>query len=116
MADLPSGTVTFLFTDVEGSTKLLNAQPDEYRRAVKRHHDLLAEAVETNRGAVFETVGDAVYAAFQEPAHALTAALQGQLALHGEPWGEAPIRVRMGLHLGEVELHWVGQGGHYFGV
>src|SRR5207302_1239208 len=95
---LPTGTVTFLFTDVEGSTKLLNAHPDVYRRAVRRHHDLLAEAVAAQGGVVFETVGDAAYAAFARPTDAVAAALAGQLALHREEWGETPIKVRMGLH------------------
>ena len=88
MADLPTGVVTFLFTDVEGSTKLLNAHPDAYRAAVRRHHDLLAEAVAGNTGVVFETVGDAVYGAFARPTGAVAAALRGQLGLHAEAWGE----------------------------
>ena len=112
MAELPSGTVAFLFTDVEGSTQLLNAHPDAYRAAIRRHHGLLAEAVAYHGGVVFETVGDAVYAAFARPTDAVAAALAGQLAIHGEDWGDTPIRVRMGLHLGEVEL----QGAHYFGA
>src|SRR5262245_65813042 len=64
---LPTGTVTFLFTDLEGSTRLLQAHPAAYREAVRRHHELLLEAVEASDGAVFETVGDAVYAAFARP-------------------------------------------------
>ncbi|MBI3973649.1 MAG: adenylate/guanylate cyclase domain-containing protein [Chloroflexi bacterium] len=102
---LPTGTVTFLFTDVEGSTRLLNAHPDAYRRAIQRHHDLLAEAIAVNHGVVFETVGDGVYAAFARPSDAVAAALWGQLALQTEDWGETPIRVRMGIDLGEIELH-----------
>jgi predicted ATPase/class 3 adenylate cyclase len=110
---LPTGTVTFLFTDLEGSTVLLEAHPAAYRAAVRRHHDLLRGAVEAHGGVVFETVGDAVYAAFARPSDAAAAALAGQCALQGEPWGETgPLRVRMGVHLGEVER----QGGHYFGA
>ncbi|MGH2352534.1 MAG: adenylate/guanylate cyclase domain-containing protein, partial [Chloroflexota bacterium] len=60
--DLPTGTVTFLFTDVEGSTRLLEANPATYRVAIARHHALLRGAIEAHGGAVFETVGDAVYA------------------------------------------------------
>jgi class 3 adenylate cyclase len=113
LADLPSGTVTFLFTDLEGSTRLLGAHPTAYRAAVRRHHDLLQGAVEAHGGVVFETVGDAVYAAFARPTDAVAAALAGQLALAREPWGETgPLRARMGLHLGEVER----QGAHYFGL
>ena len=77
---LPSGVVTFLFTDVEGSTQLPNAHLDAHRAAVRRHHDLLAAAVVVNHGVVFETVGEAVYAAFARPADAIAAALCGQLA------------------------------------
>src|SRR5436309_1648939 len=101
---LPTGTVTFLFTDIEGSTKLLNAHPDAYRAALVRHHDLLRQAVETNDGRVFETVGDAVYAVFSEPQQAVAAALAGQLALHAEDWGATPIRVRIGVHIGTADL------------
>jgi predicted ATPase/class 3 adenylate cyclase/DNA-binding CsgD family transcriptional regulator len=110
---LPTGTVAFLFTDLEGSTRLLQAHPEAYRGAVARHHALLRAAVEGHGGVVFETVGDAVYAAFARPTDAVAAALAGQLALQREPWGEVgPLRARMGLHHGEVEL----QDGHYFGA
>jgi predicted ATPase/class 3 adenylate cyclase len=110
---LPEGTVTFLFTDLEGSTALLQAHPAAYRAAVARHHDLLRGAVEASGGVVFETVGDAVYAAFAQPTDAVAAALAGQLALQAEEWGEVgELRARMGLHLGEAER----QGGHYFGA
>lgn len=107
--DLPRGTVTFLFMDVEGSTRLLEEHPAAYRAAVQRHHALLRAAVEVHGGAVFETVGDAVYAAFGAASDAVAAALAGQLALAVEPWPEgAGPRVRMGLHTGEAEV----QGGH----
>jgi class 3 adenylate cyclase len=113
MPGLPAGTVTFLFTDIEGSTTILGRQPVTYRTAVQRHHDLLQGAVEAHGGTIFETVGDAVYAAFPRPTDAAGAALQGQLTLQQEPWGESgTLRVRMGLHLGEVEL----RGEHYFGL
>ena len=71
---LPTGTVTFLFTDLEGSTALLQAHPAAYRAAVARHHALLRAAVEASGGVVFETVGDAVYAAFASSAAAVAAA------------------------------------------
>jgi predicted ATPase/class 3 adenylate cyclase len=100
---LPTGTVTFLFTDVEGSTRLLAAHPAAYPGALLRHHALLRAAVEAHGGAVFETGGDAVYAAFPRPAAAVTAALAGQRALQRESWGATgPLRVRMGLHTGEA--------------
>ncbi|HLZ47263.1 MAG TPA: adenylate/guanylate cyclase domain-containing protein, partial [Candidatus Limnocylindria bacterium] len=113
MSALPSGTVTFLFTDVESSTKLLQAQPRAYAKAIARHHEILAAAVERHGGVVFETVGDAVYAAFAKPADALAAAVDGQRDLLSEPWAElGALRVRMGLHTGEVEV----RGDHYFGA
>ena len=84
MADLPAGTVTFLFTDLEGSTRLLEAHPTAYREAVTRRHALLRCAVEGHGGAVFETVGDAGYAAFARPGDAVAAAVAGQRALQAE--------------------------------
>ncbi len=113
MPALPSGTVTFLFTDVEGSTRLLEQHPVPYREAIVRHHAILRDAVEKNRGAVFETIGDAVYAVFSSPSDAVCAALRAQLDLGTAPWGElGSLKVRMGLHTGEAEL----QGDHYFGA
>lgn len=113
MPALPSGTVTFLFTDVEGSTRLLERHPEAYRSAITKHHTILRETVEQNHGSVFETVGDAVYAAFASPRDAVGAALRAQHDLHKASGGEAgPLRVRMGLHTGEVER----QGDHYFGA
>jgi class 3 adenylate cyclase len=112
---LPAGTVTFLFTDLEGSTRLLAAHPRAYREAVARHHALLRGAVEGHGGAVFETVGDAVSAAFARPADAVAAALAGQGALQEADWGElgaGALRARMGLHTGAVEV----QGARYFGA
>ena len=82
MTALPSGTVTFLFTDIEGSTRLLERFPEAYRDAVARHHTVLGAAIEQNRGQVFETVGDAVYAAFASPRDAVAAALRAQHDLH----------------------------------
>ena len=75
--DLPAGTVAFLFTDLEGSTAPQQAHPAAYAAALRRHHDLLRGAVEAHGGGVFETVGDAVYAAFARPTDAVRAALAG---------------------------------------
>lgn len=111
--DLPAGTVTFLFTDVESSTRLLQAHPRGYAASIARHHDLLAGAVADAGGVVFETVGDAVYAAFSDPVAAVRAAVDGQRALTAEAWPEiGTLRVRMGLHTGPVEV----RGAHYFGA
>jgi predicted ATPase/class 3 adenylate cyclase len=109
---LPEGRVTFLFTDVEGSTRLLEQHPADYGRVIARHHELLADAVESHGGVVFETIGDAVYAAFAEPVDAVAAAGDAQVALLAEDWRPLDrITVRMGLHTGDVER----RGAHYFG-
>ena len=97
MAELPSGTVTFLFTDSEGSTAHWERDPAAMREALARHDALLREAITSHRGCVFTTVGDAVCAAFATAPDALAAALATQRALHAEPWGGlGPLRVRMG--------------------
>ena len=114
LVGLPEGTVTFLFTDLEGSTRLLEAHPAAYRDAVRRHHALLRGAVEAHGGVVFETVGDAVYAAFARPTDAVAAALAGQLALQREAWGAT--RRRCGRGWGCTPARWRRQGGHYFGA
>src|SRR5947199_1350969 len=101
---LPTGTITFLFTDIEGSTRLWERCPDAMRLALARHDELLREAIERNNGYVFKMVGDAFCAAFPTAQDALNAALDAHLSLLGEEWGETgPIRVRMGLHTGEAE-------------
>ena len=113
MAELPTGAVTFLFTDIEGSTRLLGKRPREYAQALLRHDALMQAAVESARGVVFETVGDAVYAAFGSPIDAVRAALRAQRDLHAEQWGDlGELRVRMAVHGGDVER----RGRHYFGV
>ncbi len=113
MGGLPSGNVTFLFTDVEGSTHMLERDSAGMAKVLARHHEILRAAVEGHDGAVFETFGDAVCAAFSRPSDAIAAALAGQQGLRAEKWPEpGPIHVRMGLHTGEVELQ---QAGHYIG-
>jgi predicted ATPase/class 3 adenylate cyclase len=112
MLKLPAGTVSFLFTDIEGSTRLLDQHPREMEAAMGRHHDLLRDAVEANGGVVFETLGDGVYASFSRAGDGVRAAIAGQRAIHAEDWSEVgEIRVRMGLHTGDVQL----RGEHYFG-
>ena len=108
----PTGTVTFLFTDIEGSTKLWEAHSDAMRPALARHDDLLRGCIEEHEGYVFKTVGDAFCAAFPTANTALEAALDAQLALSVEPWGtQTPLLVRMALHTGAAEE----RGGDYFG-
>ena len=104
MSDRPTGTVTFLFTDIEGSTRLWDERPDEMRIALARHDDLLRRTIVAHRGVVFKTMGDAFYAAFATADDALAAALNAQRGLYGESWpGPIPLRVRMALHTGAAE-------------
>jgi predicted ATPase/class 3 adenylate cyclase len=100
MPDLPSGTVTFLFTDIEGSTALWERDRGAMALAVARHLALLCAVIETHRGVLYKVVGDAVQAAFPTAPDAVTASLAAQQALGGESWPEGigPVRVRMALH------------------
>jgi predicted ATPase/class 3 adenylate cyclase len=83
---LPTGTISFLFTDIEGSAKLWEQHPDAMRLALARHDHLLHDAINVHGGAVFKTVGDQFCAAFPTAPQALAAALAAQRALHDEPW------------------------------
>src|SRR6266545_2385109 len=108
----PAGTVTFLFTDIAGSSQLWAEHPAAMRLALARHDALLRTALEAHGGAVFKTVGDAFHAAFATAVDAVSAALAGQRALAAEAWGATgPLRVRMALHSGGAEL----RDGDYFG-
>lgn len=101
---LPSGTVTFLFTDIEGSTKLWETHQPAMRLALAQHDALLRQAIEARNGVVFKTVGDAFCAAFASASEALQAALAIHLALQSATWGATgPLRVRIGLHTGSAE-------------
>src|SRR5262245_58572615 len=103
MANLPTGTVTFLFTDIEGSTPFWEREPEQMRLALARHHAILRTTIATENGHVFKTIGDAFQAAFALPAHALAAALAAQRAFVAETWETSePIRVRMGVHVGSA--------------
>lgn len=104
MSSLPSGTVTFLFTDIEGSTKLARAHPETWEGARARHHTILREAFETNNGYIFQIIGDAFCVTFHNAGDALNAATKAQQDLQNETWGDVTIRVRMGIHTGEAEL------------
>jgi predicted ATPase/class 3 adenylate cyclase len=96
---LPAGVVTFLFTDVEGSTKLLHELGDAYADALHQHRRLLREAFTAHEGVEVDTQGDAFFVAFGRPSDGVAAAADAQLALSG-----GPIRVRMGLHTGEPRV------------
>jgi predicted ATPase/class 3 adenylate cyclase len=112
MGALPSGTVTFLFTDIEGSTRLWEQHPAEMRGALVRHDAILRSVIETSGGVVFKTVGDAFDAVFSRAADALTAAAQIQRGLDVEP-ATMPggLRVRVALHTGTAEE----RDGDFFG-
>jgi predicted ATPase/class 3 adenylate cyclase len=105
MTNLPSGTVTFLFTDIEGSTKLWQERPESMAISHARHDEILRAAIESNNGYVFQIVGDSFSAAFPSAIDGLKAALSAQLGLKKETWGETgAIKVRMGLHTGTAEI------------
>jgi predicted ATPase/class 3 adenylate cyclase len=104
MNTLPSGTVTFLFTDIEGSTKLAQEHPEVWESWRERHHAILRSAIESQHGYVFQIIGDAFCASFHTVGAALQAAINIQRRLQVEEWGNAPIRVRMGLHTGPAEV------------
>src|SRR5216117_1189466 len=109
---LPTGTVTFLFTDIEGSTRLWETQHDAMRASLARHDALVRQAIAAHGGYVFKTGGDAFCAAFATAPKAVEAALAAQLALGIERWPDrAAIRTRMALHTGAAEI----RDGDYFG-
>ena len=109
---LPTGTVTFLFTDVEGSTRLWEAHRAAMQQALARHDALLRQCIEGHGGHVVKSVGDGVCAAFVSATDALEASIAAQQVLAAEPWPEpVRIRVRMALHSGPAEL----RDGDYFG-
>jgi class 3 adenylate cyclase len=100
----PTGTVTFLFTDIEGSASLWEHHSSSMSIALHQHNYLLRHTIEAHGGHVFKTVGDAFCAVFQSARAAVQAAIEAQRALVREEWGAiGPIRVRMALHTGEVE-------------
>jgi len=102
---LPSGTVTFLFTDIEGSTALWERHAEEMRVALARHDGVLRQAVTSNRGYTFKTVGDSFHAAFASAPDALRAAVEAQVALSSPEYANpVGLRVRMALHTGAAEL------------
>ncbi|MDQ3548771.1 MAG: tetratricopeptide repeat protein [Chloroflexota bacterium] len=108
----PTGFVTFLFTDIQGSTKLWERFPDTMVGNLARHDAIMREAIGAHRGYVFKTIGDAFCAAFPTPTDGLNAALDAQRALGAAEWGDTGlIRVRMALNSGEPEF----RDNDYFG-
>lgn len=100
----PSGTVTFLFTDIEGSTKLAQEHPGTWETIHKRHDDILQTAINTHNGYVFQIIGDEFCAAFPTAGDALQAAVTSQVDLNNEKWDNAIIKVRMGIHTGKADI------------
>ena len=112
MSVLPEGTVTFLFTDLERSTRLWEDHPEAMKDALARHDAILQRAVLEHDGHIVKSTGDGIHAAFDTAPHAVNAAVTAQLALQAESWGAAgALRVRMGLHTGESEH----RSGDYYG-
>jgi class 3 adenylate cyclase len=113
VSELPSGTVTFLFSDIEGSTRLMQRLGDSWAEVLAAHNRVLREAFEVGGGREVDRQGDAFFAVFPRARDAVAAAVTAQRALAEEPWpGDTSLRVRMGLHTGEPS---VGDEG-YLGV
>ena len=107
---LPSGTVTILFTDIEGSTKLAQQYPEDIPLLLARHHSILHDSIQANGGYVFQIVGDAFCTAFHTAPDALNAALMAQRSLQHEDWVPAPVMVRMGIHTGVAQAREMNDG------
>jgi class 3 adenylate cyclase len=114
MGDVPADmTLTYLFSDVEGSTRLWERHPEAMQDALARHDAILRAAVEGCGGTVVKTTGDGLMAVFGSALDAITASLAAQEGLRDEPWGETgPLRVRMGTHVGEAQT----RAGDYYGA
>jgi predicted ATPase/DNA-binding SARP family transcriptional activator/class 3 adenylate cyclase len=111
--NLPTGTVTFLFTDIEGSTKLAQDYRHVWEELRSRHHTILNKAIETHSGYIFQIIGDAFCAAFSTAEDAVHAALKAQIDLSAEKWMQGvSIKVRMGIHTGKAKIQ---KSGEYHG-
>ena len=103
MSPIPTGTVTFLFTDIEGSVDLWEHHHAQMQVAFARHEAILRQVITEQGGYAYKMIGDAFQVAFDTASKGLSAALSAQQRLQAEPWGETPIRVRMALHTGVTE-------------
>jgi predicted ATPase/class 3 adenylate cyclase len=113
MTTPPSGTVTFLFTDLEGSTRLWQEHPEAMKAALARHDEIVRDAIESHGGHVVKTTGDGFHGAFASAPDAVQAAIAAQRALGDEPWTDTgPLAVRVGVHTGHAEL----RDGDYYGT
>ena len=112
MVELPSGTVTFLFTDLQVSTRLWDQEPDAMKITLARHDAMLREAVANWDGHVVKGTGDGIHAVFATADAAVRAAIDAQLAMDAEQWTVSePLRIRIGIHAGVAES----REGDYFG-
>lgn len=110
---LPSGTVTFVFTDIEGSTRLLQSIGAQYAGVLEDHRRLIRAAADANHGRAFGSEGDALFLVFTSAAGAVATAAESQRALAAHPWpAGVDLRVRMGVHTGEATL----VGDNYVGL
>ncbi len=100
---LPTGTVTFLFTDIADSTRLWEEQTDEMADAISQHHQVLTTSIQSHNGHVVKTIGDGLMAVFAEATDAVTAAIDAQLVIARTKWAVL-LRVRMGMHTGPAHL------------
>jgi DNA-binding NarL/FixJ family response regulator/class 3 adenylate cyclase len=113
MADLPTGTVTFVFTDIEGSTALVRRLRDRYHDVLADHERLLKTALEEFGGSMIDSQGDSLFVCFRRARDAVRAAVAAQRALLAYPWPEGgEVRVRIGIHTGEAAL----TGDRYHGL
>jgi YVTN family beta-propeller protein len=105
MVELPSGAVTFLFTDIEGSTRLVKQLRDRWDAVLADHRRLLREVFAAHRGYEVDTQGDSFFVVFARPRDAVLAAVEGQLRLSSHPWPEGvDLKVRMGIHTGQAAV------------
>ena len=112
ITEAASRTLTFLFTDLEGSTRLWEHHPQAMRQALARHDAILRGAVESSNGQVVKTTGDGLHAVFGSTVEGVSACLNAQLGLAREPWGETgSLHVRMAVHTGEAAE----RAGDYYG-
>ena len=111
VASIPTGVISFLFTDVEGSTRLWESDPDGMAASLAKHDQIMRSVIDANRGHVFSTGGDAFAVAFGSVGAAIAAATTIQLQLLGADWPGPPIKIRMGIHTGMAQE----RDGDYFG-
>ncbi|HVO71458.1 MAG TPA: LuxR C-terminal-related transcriptional regulator [Aggregatilineaceae bacterium] len=112
-SNLPSGTVTFLFTDIENSIQLRERNPEAMKATLARHDELLRRAIESHNGYVIKTTSDGIHAVFASVNDGLDAAIAGQRMVQAETWSKiTPIKVRVALHTGEAQA----RAGDYFGL